>query len=184
MKIDRIDLFPLRYPLTGHFKFFAGAQGAAGRAAVIVKITASNGVVGWGQSVPVEKWSYETFEAATVALRDYYAPALIGQNPTDIPAIHAIMDRTIAASFSTGMPITRAGIDLALHDLLGKAHGKALHELWGLPRGKPVPLSWTINPRSLEEVPALMEAGRQRGYRKYVARRSDAHILPSFARVL
>ncbi len=65
VKIDRIELFALRYPMTGYFKFFAGPHGSAGRAAVIVKITADNGTVGWGQSVPIAKWSYETLETAT-----------------------------------------------------------------------------------------------------------------------
>ena len=39
-----------------------------GRAAVIIKITADDGTVGWGQSVPVEKWSYETLETAEAEL--------------------------------------------------------------------------------------------------------------------
>ncbi len=73
MKIDRIDVFSMRYPMTGYFKFFAGAHGAAGRAAVVIKMTADDGTIGWGQSVPIEKWSYETLEAATVAIRDYFA---------------------------------------------------------------------------------------------------------------
>jgi muconate cycloisomerase len=95
MKIDRLDVFPLRYPMAGFFKFFAGAHGAEGRAAVIVKVTADDGTVGWGQSVPIEKWSYETLEAATIAIRDYYAPALIGHDPVDIAGAHRIMDETI-----------------------------------------------------------------------------------------
>ena len=69
VKIDHIDVFPLRYPMTGHFKFFTGPHGSLGRAAVIVKITADNGVVGWGQSVPLAKWSYETLETSTIAIR-------------------------------------------------------------------------------------------------------------------
>ena len=145
VKIDRIDVFPVRYPTVGYFKFFAGPYGAVGRAAVIVKITADNGTVGWGQSVPVEKWSYETLEASTVAIRDYYAPELIGHDPTDIAGVHKIMDDAIKPCFTTGMPITRAGIDIALHDLTGKLSGKSLSQLWGLPRGGPLTLSWTVN---------------------------------------
>ena len=38
---------------------------------MIVKVTADDGTVGWGQSLPVESWSYETLEASTVAIRDY-----------------------------------------------------------------------------------------------------------------
>jgi L-alanine-DL-glutamate epimerase-like enolase superfamily enzyme len=167
VKIDRIDVFSMRYPMTGYFKFFAGAHGAAGRAAVIIKMTADDGTVGWGQSVPIEKWSYETLEAATVAIRDYFAPELIGHDPTDIRGAHQIMDRIIAPGFSTGMPITRAGIDIAMHDLTGKLLGKSLAEMWGLPRGGSITLSWTVNARTLEEVDAIMEEGRKRGYRNF-----------------
>jgi L-alanine-DL-glutamate epimerase-like enolase superfamily enzyme len=167
VSIDRIDVFPFRYPMVGFFKFLARGQGAAGRAAVIVKITADDGTVGWGQSLPVESWSYETLEASTVAIRDYYAPELIGHDPTDIAGAHRIMDRAIAPAFSTGMPITRAGIDIALHDLSGKLQNKSLCEMWGRPRGGPITLSWTVNARSMAEADALIEQGRERGYRNF-----------------
>lgn len=167
VKIDRIQLFPMRYPTHGYFKFFAGPHGAVGRAAVIIKITADDGTVGWGQSVPVATWSYETLEAATSALEDYYGPALIGHDPTDIAGAHRIMDGAISPAFSTGMPITRAGIDIGLHDLTGKLLGASLCELWGRPRGGPVTLSWTVNARALDEVEDLMAAGRRRGYQHF-----------------
>ncbi len=167
VKIDRIEVFPFRYPMTGFFKFLTNARGATGRAAVIVKVTADDGTVGWGQSVPVEKWSYETLEASTVAIRDYYAPELIGHDPTDIEGAHEIMDHTIYSSFSTGMPITRAGIDIALHDLTGKLLGQSLCQLWNRPRGGPITLSWTVNARSLDEAETIMNDGRQRGYRNF-----------------
>jgi L-alanine-DL-glutamate epimerase-like enolase superfamily enzyme len=167
VKIDRIEVFPFRYPMTGFFKFFAGAHGAQGRAAVIVKVTADDGTVGWGQSVPIEKWSDETLEASTIAIRDYYAPELIGHDPTDIAGAHRIMDRTIQGAFSTGMPITRAGIDLALHDLTGKLRGQSLSQMWNRPRGGPLTLSWTVNAVKLDEVEPIMEEGRRRGYRHF-----------------
>ncbi|MCL4204250.1 MAG: hypothetical protein KJ000_17345 [Pirellulaceae bacterium] len=166
VKIERIEVFPYRYPMQGFFKFLAG-RGAPGRAAVVVKVTADDGTIGWGQSLPVETWSYETFEAAIVALRDYYAPRLIGHDPTDIDGAHRVMDRTIVGAFSTGMPITRAGIDLALHDLTGKLQGKSLSELWGKPRGGPLTLSWTVNVTSLDELDELLDTGRSRGYRNF-----------------
>ena len=167
VSIDRIDVFPFRYPMVGFFKFLARGQGAAGRAAVIVKITADDGTVGWGQSLPVESWSYETLEASTVAIRDYYTPDLIGHDPTDIVGAHRIMDRAIAPAFSTGMPITRAGIDIALHDLTGKLRNQSLCEMWGRPPGGPITLSWTVNARSMDEADALIEQGRKRGYRNF-----------------
>ena len=167
VKIDRVDVFPLRYPMTGFFKFFSGPHGSQGRAAVIVKVTADSGVVGWGQSVPIASWSYETLETATIVLRDYFGPAVIGRDPLDLDGAQAALDGALAAGFTTGMPIARAGLDLALHDLLGKLTGKSLAELWGRKRGGPLTLSWTLNPRRLDEVDGLIEAGWKRGYRNF-----------------
>ena len=167
VKIERIDLFPLRYPMTGYFKFFTGPHGSQGRAAVIVKITADNGISGWGQAVPIAQWSYETLETATVVLRDYFAPVLIGCDPTDIKGAHAVMDRALAPGFSTGMPISRAGIDLALHDLAGKLAGKSLAQMWGKRKGGPITLSWTVNVTNLDDIGGVMDAGKKRGYRHF-----------------
>lgn len=166
-KIERIDIFPMRYPTKGYFKFFTGPHGGSGRAAVIIKITADDGIVGWGQSVPVAKWSYETLETATIALRDYYGPALIGHDPRDIEGAHAVMDRVIAPGFSTGMPITRAGIDIALHDLCGKLQGKSLAQMWSRDSSKAVQLSWTVNVKGIDDVEGVMEKGRKLGYRNF-----------------
>ena len=166
-RIARVELFPLVYPTSGYFKFLTGPRGATGRPAVIVKITAEDGTVGWGQSVPIPKWSYETFETAVVVLRDYYAPVLPGRDPADIAGAHAEMDRAVAPGFSTGMPISRAGIDIALHDLAGKLQGRSLARLWGKPAGGAVTLSWTVNVTRLDEAEALVEEGRKRGYRHF-----------------
>jgi L-alanine-DL-glutamate epimerase-like enolase superfamily enzyme len=134
---------------------------------VVIKITATDGTVGWGQSVPIAKWSYETLETATLVLRDYYAPVLLGRDPTDLAGAHDAMDHSIAPGFSTGMPISRAGIDIALHDLTGKLRGQSLATLWGRSPGGPLDLSWTVNVRTLGEVEALMAEGRGRGYRHF-----------------
>lgn len=163
-KIERIELFPVRYPMTGYFKFFVGPKGSIGRSAILIKITAENGIIGWGQSVPIAKWSYETPETALIALREYYVPALIGHDATDISGAHRKMDEAIAPGFSTGNPITRAGVDIALHDLAGKLAGKSLAQMWSLPQGKTITMNWTVNGRTMEEIEKILEDGIQRGY--------------------
>lgn len=166
-RIARIEITPVRYPMTGDFKFFTGPHGSTGRAAVLVKVVTEDGTHGWGQSVPIAKWSYETLETVTIVLREYYAPALIGHDPLDLEGALQRLDRAVAPGFSTGMPIARAGLDIALHDLAGKLAGKAMHELWGKPKGGPLTLSWTLAPRSLDEVEGLIEAGQKQGYRNF-----------------
>jgi L-alanine-DL-glutamate epimerase-like enolase superfamily enzyme len=152
----------------GRFKFFEGPKGRpAGRPAVLVKITADQGAVGWGQSVPVPKWSYETLESVLSTIRVYLAPELTGQDIFDLDAIHGVMNRTIAPSFSTGQPICKAGVDLALWDLAGKVLQQPVAGLWRKKGRERITLSWTLNPRTLDEVEGLIAAGRARGYENF-----------------
>ncbi len=165
-KIQRIDLYPCRYPMTGYFKFFSGPDGATGRACITIKITTSDGI-GWGQSVPIAKWSNETLETATVALKEYFGPALIGHPSDDIDGAHQLLDAAIAPGFTTSMPITRAGLDIALWDLRGRIAGKSITELWGMTPGDPLTLSWTLNVKHIADVAAVAAEGQKRGYQNF-----------------
>jgi L-alanine-DL-glutamate epimerase-like enolase superfamily enzyme len=164
MKIQSLDFTVLEYPFHGYFKFI-GPRSV--RAAILVKMTAEDGTVGWGQSLPVPTWSFETVAAALAVMREHFAPAILGLDAGDLPGVQKALDRALAASFSTPMPITRAGIDLALHDLYGKLTGQSLCQMWGRPPGEPVQLSWTVNVLSLDDLGAAIENGRKRGYRNF-----------------
>jgi len=166
--IASIQTIPIIYPTVGRFKFFEGPRGQpSGRPSVLVKITADDGTVGWGQSVPTPRWSYETLETVDSTIRRYLAPELIGRDPFDLDGIRAVMDHAIAPSFSTGQPICKAGIDLALHDLAGKLRGQSVASAWGRHGRDQITLSWTLNPRSLNDVEGLVAQGRQRGYQNF-----------------
>ena len=132
-----------------------------------VKITADNGIVGWGQSVPIPRWSYETIESVHYTVTRYLAPELIGQDPFDLDAINAIMSRMIAPSFSTGQPICKAGIDLALFDLTGRLLNQSAAQRWGRKARDTIALSWTLNPRTLDDLEALIAQGAGRGYKNF-----------------
>lgn len=161
--VRAVEALPVRYPVTGYFRFFTRPE----RPAVFVKITCEDGTAGWGQSVPIPTWSYETLESVTGTIRQYLAPPLIGLNPTDLAEAHRRMNRTIAPSFSTGMPIAKSGIDMALHDIAGKLAGKNVAELWQRKPVEKITLSWTVNVRSMQEAEELLEAGRKQGYRHF-----------------
>lgn len=167
-KIDRIETFPVNYPVAGRFKFFEGPKGRpSGRPTVVVKITADDGTVGWGQSVPTPRWSYETLESVITTIDRYLTPVLVGLNVFDSTEIETAMDRTIAPAFSTGQPICKAGIDLALFDLTGRLSGRSAAQRWHRTGRSRITLSWTLNPRTLAELEGLIEQGRKRGYRNF-----------------
>jgi L-alanine-DL-glutamate epimerase-like enolase superfamily enzyme len=166
--IASVESFPVVYPVVGRFKFFEGPPGQPpGRPAVVVKITADDGTVGWGQSVPAPRWSYETLETVHTTITRYLAPELIGRDPFDLEGAHAAMNRAIAPSFSTGQPIAKAGIDLALFDLTGKLLGQTAAQRWARSGRARLTLSWTLNPRTLDEVEPLVAQGLARGYRHF-----------------
>lgn len=166
--IASIETFAVHYPTVGYFKFFEGPNGRLlPRPSVVVKVTADNGAVGWGQSVPSHRWSYETLETVQTTITNYIAPVLIGLDPFDEEAIRAAMNRIIAPSFSTGQPICKAGIDLALFDLTGKVLGQNAAQRWNKTGRSEITLSWTVNVQSLNEVETVVTGGLARGYRNF-----------------
>ena len=166
--ITSIETFPVNYPVAGRFKFFENAAGRpAGRPSVLVKITADDGTVGWGESVPTNRWSYETVESVLTSIRHYLTPELMGRDPFDTEELHAAMNRAIAPSFSTGQPLCKAGIDLALFDLTGKLLKQSAAERWNRCDCDSVTLSWTLNPRALNEVEGLVAQAHARGWRHF-----------------
>jgi muconate cycloisomerase len=166
--IARIETFPVNYATVGWFKFLEGPKGRpAGRASVVIKITADNGAVGWGQSVPAHRWSYETLETVQTTIANYLAPELIGLDPFDEDAVRSAMDKIIAPSFSTGQPICKAGVDLALFDLTGKLLGQSAAQRWNKNGRDKITLSWTVNVRSLAEAETAIAEGQERGYRHF-----------------
>lgn len=169
--IARVQTYLAEYPVTGRFKFFAGASAGAPRqevrATVVVKLTDDEGTIGWGQSVPSPRWSYETLETVASTIDVHLAPAIMGCDPFDVDRIHAKMNRAIAPSFSTGQPIAKAGIDLALFDLTGRRLGQSAAQRWGRQGRSDVELSWTLNPSTLDELESQVATAFARGYRHF-----------------
>ena len=132
-RIESIEIFPVLLPVIETFQFASGSAGAAGGDAphVFVKATDSEGEVGWGEGRPVPQWSYETLETLETTIRDHLAPALLGLPVADRWALHRRMRATIGRGPSTGQPIAKAAIDLAVHDLCGKVAGMSLRTFLG-----------------------------------------------------
>jgi L-alanine-DL-glutamate epimerase-like enolase superfamily enzyme len=159
-RIVRIDIKRLDYPLLGEFKFFKSGA----RPSILVRLIDENGVEGFGQSVPIETWTYETVESVETTLRHYLAPAILGADPTDLAEVHARMERAIRPSFSVGQPLCKAGIDLACYDLWGKQTGKPVGDLLGGVKTSQITLSWTVQAPTLAGAESQLRQGHTLGY--------------------
>jgi len=167
--IAKVETYRVSYPITGYFKFFkSSSDKPPTRDTVVVKITDESGRKGWGQSVPSNTWSYETVDSAQTTIDRYLGPALIGQNAFDEVGIRRILDKTIAPLYTTGQPIAKAGVDLALFDLTGNILKNSAAERWDRTGGRDrITLSWTLNPQKLDDVGELIAHAQKAGFHNF-----------------
>jgi len=129
MKINRVILYHLRMPLISAFETSFGRINW--RDCVLVEAFAE-GLVGYGEC-PADHdpgYSYETVGTALHILQDFIIPAVLGQEVSTAEELHQRM------AFVRGHLMAKAGMEMALWDLLGKAHGISLNEMLGGVRQK------------------------------------------------
>ena len=101
---------------------------------VIVTIETDEGVVGVGESVTDIGFFGEPIEQVRSLIEFHFGPRLLGADPFDREKLlHSIEFR--------GNSCAKAGIDLALHDLIGKALGIPVYKLLGGQVRSRVPVS-------------------------------------------
>ncbi len=124
MKIEKITLHHLRMPLVAHFETSFGR--IFERDCILVEIQ-SEGLTGWGECVADRDpgYSYETSGTAWHILMDFIAPLLLKQNVADA----ADFQRRVAAI--RGHHLAKAGVEMALWDILGQRQGQSLRQLFG-----------------------------------------------------
>lgn len=129
MKIERISLHHLRMPLVAPFETSFGR--ATERDCVLVVLYAE-GLTGYGECVADQSpgYNYETTGTAWHILKDFIAPLILGQDVRDAADFH----RRIAGI--RGHHLAKAGLEMALWDLIGKREGRSLRELLGGARDK------------------------------------------------
>ena len=69
-RIVRVEITPVRYPVTACYRSPTGDHGPAGCAAVLLKIVADDGTHGWDQSLPDSRAGDEGIQMVTSALAE------------------------------------------------------------------------------------------------------------------
>lgn len=131
MKITAVDIIPYRIPYREVHKIATLTLSAVDN--VIVRIRTDKGVEGIGECVTEAKWNSTVMEAHAVLLEKYLAPAIVGADPFRIREVWARMDAVV-----NGQLPAKGAIDIALHDLIGKAVGIPVWRLLGGSNARPV----------------------------------------------
>ena len=157
MKIVKFETFPLSiaYSQVEH----SSRVHRGGVSDVVVKLTADNGLVGWGESCS----GADT--RSIVAALNAMAPFVLDQDPWNSEAIAREVFRTGLWDYRamTGN-FAFAGIDMALWDLCGKDCGKPLYRLFGGAMRENVDYFYYLSRGSAAELAAQARDGIARGY--------------------
>lgn len=179
MQIEQIEVFTLRIP--HHYKVGGHAE-APGRLpgtdyyvepqwvhayssvleSCLVKITAADGTVGWGEvQAPL------TPQTPAALITTLLGPALLGQNPLAISALNDRLYHLMLARGHNGSFLVDAiaGLDIALWDLKARKYNVPLFELLGGPFRLEIPAYISgLRVKGLESKIVVAKKFREQGF--------------------
>jgi L-alanine-DL-glutamate epimerase-like enolase superfamily enzyme len=162
MKITRVETIPIRVPLNPQLAIKSGRGGSHTVSPfLIVKLHTDEGLVGLGEVSCTPRWSGEDQVSANHFIQTYFTPALIGRDPTQIDTLSANVFQHVAGNY-----FTKAGVEMALWDLAGKAANKPLYELLGGKVRESVMTKWSVSGQPPERAAEIASWAIAQGFPK------------------
>ena len=124
MKITAVKAHPVSIPFKRPFVVWRGVADTKDH--VIVEVETDEGIVGVGEASPFLYYASETQEDVISTVLTYISPIVLGLNPFDLESIDARFHREI-----DGHPLSKAAIEMALWDIIGKCLGVPVYSLLG-----------------------------------------------------
>lgn len=141
MKITTVDAIPFELKLKEPFSIVNETVDVGIN--VFIKIETDKGITGWGCATP-DSVTYETKETVVNCLNNEIKDIIHGKDPLRINFINDIIEEKVK-----GNPSLKAGVNLALYDILGKKAETPLFKLLGGYRDK-IETSVTIGLSSVD----------------------------------
>jgi o-succinylbenzoate synthase len=159
MNVTRVNLYHLRMPLVAPFETSFGR--IESRECILIEASA-DGLIGYGECAADRDpgYGYETTGTAWHILRDYLVPAVLASGRASIEGYQSLV------STVKGHHMAKAGLEMALWDIRGKAEGVSLREMLGGWREK-VEVGVSVGlQESPDELVRVVENYRRDGYRR------------------
>ena len=171
MRVVEMEAIPVAYPEPNDFD--------ATRYLCLVKLTADDGQVGWGESIT----QFPEANAAVAALIDGLTEFVVGADPVHTEAVwRRLKDRAWWYGYGGGIAsYAVAAIDIAMWDLKGKALGRSVCDLLGGPVHERLPAIASSHahfesiPEMVVEAQGWLEGGLH-GVKVGFGKRGDAHL--------
>ncbi len=144
MRIERIETAEVHIPLRTPFKTALRTVETVND--IIVKITASDGTVGYGEAPPTAVITGDTKGSIRCAIEEFIGPSLQGMDLEDLDGIMKKLHGCILKNTSA-----KAAVDMAVYDLFAKSCGKPLYQVLGGHK-KEIETDLTISVNDVDEM--------------------------------
>lgn len=160
MEITAVEIYAIQLPLIEPFIISYDKYDTM--PSIIVKITTNEGIIGYGEAVPDEHVTGETWDSTYMTLKHQLAPAIIGENPLCFEKIHDLMDRTVYQ-----VPAAKAAIDIACFDIAGKKLNVPVYQLIGGRYHEKFPITHVLSIGTPEKMAEEAAERVAMGYRSF-----------------
>ena len=162
MKISKISVFQVDLPLHEGSYNWAGGKSVKVFDSTVVRVETDEGITGHGEVCPLGPVYLPAYAEGARAGIQVLAPALLGQDPTQLAKLNRHMDATLK-----GHPYVKSAIDMACWDILGQATGQPVCNLLGGRYGDDFLLYRAISQEAPEAMASKVSGYRAEGYRKF-----------------
>lgn len=162
MEISKISVFQVDLPLHEGSYNWSGNKSVQVFDSTVVRIETDEGIIGHGEVCPLGAVYLPAYAEGARAGIQVLAPALLGQDPTQLVKLNRHMDATLK-----GHPYVKSAIDMACWDILGQATGQPVCNLLGGRYGDDFLLYRAISQEAPEAMAGKVAGYRAEGYRKF-----------------
>ena len=162
MKISKISVFQVDLPLHEGSYNWSDGKSVQVFDSTVVRIETDEGITGHGEVCPLGPVYLPAYAEGARTGIQVLAPALIGQDPTQLSKLNRLMDATLK-----GHPYVKSALDMACWDILGQATGQPVCKLLGGRYGGDFLLYRAISQEAPEAMAGKVAGYRAEGYRKF-----------------
>lgn len=162
MIIESLSVYQVDLPLREGAYRWSGGNLVEIFDSTVVRLRTDSGLEGFGEVCPLGPAYLPSYATGARAGILELAPALLGQDPTQIAVVNREMDRVLK-----GHPYAKSALDMACWDLLGKIAGLPVCELLGGRTGPDFVLYRAISQGAPDEMADSVARHRADGYRRF-----------------
>ena len=162
MKISAIEVYQVPYGLTEKEYAWSGGHAVSRFTSTVVKVVTDEGLTGFGEVCPLGSGYMEAHPGGVPAGIRELGPVLIGEDPTRLRAINALMDSTLG-----GHHYVKSPLDIACWDILGQAAELPVAVLLGGSQVNEYPLYRAISQGEPQAMADDVRKYRSEGYRRF-----------------